>query len=601
MGQMIDNESVDALREQGKRMAGLISKDGPTEQVVSAEVVRVDDDGTVWVSVGGQEAPVDAGMAAKVGDKVSVRLANGTATLTDNKTRPATDDATALIAMGEAGAAHAVALDAQDVAEMAAEVARAIGQHFWTDEAGVHVSNEERDPEGSRNSIFNSLGLIFREGANYLMGLVSGSVVGGSSSDRGMAIFDGLGNAASNVVAWFGRNGIRIGKASAQHVEITANGIEITNGSTQGTVNGVDVAQTASDASDAKTASAQAKQIAEGAASTANTANQTANAASNTASAASTTANNAASAASEAQALVKASYGTSSTAASTQTKAVTCSGFSLFAGALVTVRFSTASTYSGLVKLNVNSTGAKDVWVANAATSASNLLLWGAGASITFRYDGTQYQVVGDPRSWYGKCSIAAGTAAKTDDAQAATGAVICKGATVSLGMAYSNTATSPTLNVAGTGAKALYAGNGTTRPTTANGFGWQDGSTVDLVFDGQYWRVGDTAALANAKAAQDDATSALTQANATKENFWADSSGVHVSTQSNTAAGTYNSLFTSAGLLFRNAANTLVSLTKSALNFYDGDGNNAANITASFGKDEVRVGKVGSGNKNVY
>ncbi|MBR1445456.1 MAG: hypothetical protein IJ586_00005, partial [Alloprevotella sp.] len=47
--------------------------------------------------------------------------------------------------------------------------------------------------------------------------------------------------------------------------------------------------------------------------------------------------------------------------------------------------------------------------------------------------------------------------------------------------------------------------------------------------------------------------------------------------------------------------ANTLVSLTKSALNFYDGDGNNAANITASFGKDEVRVGKVGSGNKNVY
>lgn len=227
---MIDNDSVDALREQGKRMANLLSKDGPTEQVVSAEVVRVDDDGTVWVSVGGQEAPVDAGMAAKVGDKVSVRLANGTATLTDNKTRPATDDATALIAMGEAGAAHAAAVDAQDVAEMAAEVAGAIGQHFWTDEAGVHVSNEEGDPEGSRNSIFNSLGLIFREGANYLMGLVSGSVVGGSSSDRGMAIFDGLGNAAANVIAWFGRNGIRVGKQSERHLSVTSSMLSFSDG-----------------------------------------------------------------------------------------------------------------------------------------------------------------------------------------------------------------------------------------------------------------------------------------------------------------------------------------------------------------------------------
>ena len=87
---------------------------------------------------------------------------------------------------------------------------------------------------------------------------------------------------------------------------------------------------------------------------------------------------------------VTAQYGTCSTTASTQAKVVTCSGFVLYAGALITVKFSTANTYAtNAVQLNVNSTGAKNIFVGNAATSSTNQLLWGANASITFRYDGT--------------------------------------------------------------------------------------------------------------------------------------------------------------------------------------------------------------------
>ena len=185
----------------------------------------------------------------------------------------------------------------------------------------------------------------------------------------------------------------------------------------------------------------------------------------------------------------KAQYGTCSTAAATQAKAVTCSNFELAAGKELTVKFSTANTYaSGAVQLNVNSKGAKNVWVANGVTSSSNQLLWGANAYITFRYDGTQFIVIGEPRTWYGASTTAESTAAKTDTT-AVTGCVICKGAKVELAMTNANTAASPTLNIQSTGAKNVYFGNGTARPTKADGTSWLATNTCTFTFDGQYWR----------------------------------------------------------------------------------------------------------------
>ena len=98
-------------------------------------------------------------------------------------------------------------------------------------------------------------------------------------------------------------------------------------------------------------------------------------------------------------------YGTSSTAATTATKSVTCGGYVLQTGGgtLVCVTFSTANTYvSGALKLNVNSTGAKNIYVNNAVTSSSNTLTWDAGECLTFVYSGSYYYFVGRSKAQSG-------------------------------------------------------------------------------------------------------------------------------------------------------------------------------------------------------
>lgn len=89
---------------------------------------------------------------------------------------------------------------------------------------------------------------------------------------------------------------------------------------------------------------------------------------------------------------------TSNTGASTADKETAAlSGFELFAGARVLVLFSNANTYaSGSLTLNVNSTGAKTVYVAGSATSTSNKCLWSAGSICEFIYDGTYWHYIGN-------------------------------------------------------------------------------------------------------------------------------------------------------------------------------------------------------------
>lgn len=190
----------------------------------------------------------------------------------------------------------------------------------------------------------------------------------------------------------------------------------------------------------------------------------------------------------------KAQYGTSSTGATTRDKSVTCANFELVAGNEITVKFSAANTYTNTsthssLRLKVGDTDAKDVWVANAVTGYSNQLLWGANAYITFRYDGTQFIVIGEPRTWYGASTTPAGTATKTDTT-AVTGCVICKGAKVELAMTNNNTASAPKLNIQSTGAKNIYYGTGTNAPTVANGHSWIADTTATFTFDGQFWRM---------------------------------------------------------------------------------------------------------------
>lgn len=73
----------------------------------------------------------------------------------------------------------------------------------------------------------------------------------------------------------------------------------------------------------------------------------------------------------------------------------------------------------------------------------------------------------------------------------------------------------------------------------------------------------------------------------------WNDTSGTHVSTEEGVAEGTRNILLNSYGILLRAAANYLAALSQSGIAFYDGQGNAAANILASFGVSGAQVGRL--------
>ena len=87
-----------------------------------------------------------------------------------------------------------------------------------------------------------------------------------------------------------------------------------------------------------------------------------------------------------------------------------------------------------------------------------------------------------DGQMLYATCNTAAGTVAKV--ATLASGTLSLKaGATVAVKFTYANTASSPTLNIAGTGAKAMYIQG-------ARDVYWTDGATVAFTYDGANWRV---------------------------------------------------------------------------------------------------------------
>lgn len=85
-------------------------------------------------------------------------------------------------------------------------------------------------------------------------------------------------------------------------------------------------------------------------------------------------------------------YGTSATAAGTATKVVVCEDFTetdLVEGTRLSVYFTNANTYNGTATLNVNSTGAKNIYYSGTATNAR--YMWVAGETVDFIYNGEQW------------------------------------------------------------------------------------------------------------------------------------------------------------------------------------------------------------------
>lgn len=185
-----------------------------------------------------------------------------------------------------------------------------------------------------------------------------------------------------------------------------------------------------------------------------------------------------------AQKYATAVYGTcTETGASTAAKVVTLANFNLFTGAQITVKFSYANTASAPT-LNVNSTGAKAIYVNKAVTSTSNPLYWAAGAELHFTYNGSYWKCDDVGYGYSTTCSTAATTAAKTG---AQTGAIVTNGTTVALTCTYANTVEGAlSFNFASTGAANIYQHNAIT--SSSNALVWSAGATVTFVRRGSYW-----------------------------------------------------------------------------------------------------------------
>lgn len=175
------------------------SADGAVTIEIDGDVTvpeEIEVDGEVYYGGSGVGIEVPTSENVKAGDEVLVSV-YGEGTMRS----PAV---TSAIGSGDRIAANASA---------AREIAEATGQHFWDDTNGAHVTEVTREEwedstspnyHSGPNSIWNSLGMLFRDGLTNLMAILT----------NGLAIYDGNGNDAENVVASFTGTEVSLGANS---------------------------------------------------------------------------------------------------------------------------------------------------------------------------------------------------------------------------------------------------------------------------------------------------------------------------------------------------------------------------------------------------
>lgn len=235
----MDREAKDSIQKSAKALAGMFGKPAKGDSLVNGRVTGYGDDGMAWVLMDGatEAVPCNPEVASKVGDKVTIRLtAGGRAELYGNSTDPAINETSVHSRFSDVQAQ----IDAtQAVAEEAGAAAEAIGQHFFYDDNGVHVTDVTRatwdaaneqavdgvlpneDAIPYHNIIVNSLGMLLRHALKTLVSVTKSAI----------AFFDGNGNETSNIVARFGSSGAQIGKASSTHVTVDSDSLDIEDGS----------------------------------------------------------------------------------------------------------------------------------------------------------------------------------------------------------------------------------------------------------------------------------------------------------------------------------------------------------------------------------
>ena len=104
------------------------------------------------------------------------------------------------------------------------------------------------------------------------------------------------------------------------------------------------------------------------------------------------------------------------TAAGTSAKTATCKGYKLLAKSYINIFFENANSYNGKITLNIENTGAKDVYINGSVSSDGNKTL-PAGGYIAY-YDGTNYHLRTDgkiPASISGDAATVGGHTVEKD------------------------------------------------------------------------------------------------------------------------------------------------------------------------------------------
>ena len=173
------------------------------------------------------------------------------------------------------------------------------------------------------------------------------------------------------------------------------------------------------------------------------------------------------------------------TAAETQAKVATSTSTVYTAGETFLIRFTKANTYNGKITLNVNSQGAKDVWINGAVSSSSNKTL--PTGEHWCHYDGSVFHIWTDGTAQFTKLKAGTFTGNVTGD--------VTGNATTAtkLGTADKGSATTPIYLAAGTatecttyaGGTAVTLNNSSKAGSTASFYAPTSGGTANYVLIG--------------------------------------------------------------------------------------------------------------------
>lgn len=155
----------------------------------------------------------------------------------------------------------------------------------------------------------------------------------------------------------------------------------------------------------------------------------------------------------------------------------------------------------------------------------------------------------------YGLCYSAASTVSKT---VTLSGFTLYKGASIDVKFSYTNTSTSPTLNVNNTGAKKivyLQDDGSLAGLSSASPYNWKANELVTFMYDGTYWRISESGSYRRAEEAAKTATNYL--------KF--DSDGLCVGNQTGDTLGK-NILIDSDSIDIRNGDTILASFSENTI-----------------------------------